>query len=454
LTQSQALPWQGHLAAVLRLGLPLVGSHLAQIAIGVTDTVMLGWYGVGALAAGSLGASIFNLLLIVGSGFALAVMPLAAGAAARGDDADLRGVAGAGLGLSVAFAVAVLPVTYFSATLLFGGQDAEVAANAQRYLRVAAWGLFPALGAMVLRSTLSALERTRVILAVTLGAAALNVGVNWLLIFGNLGAPELGLEGAAWATIAAHSASLLGLAIYIRRVREGNLASVVPTLRRLEGQHLGQVLRLGWPIGVTMLAEAGLFSASAIMVGFFGETVLAAHGIAMQLGAATFMVHLGLSQVATVRAGRAIGAGDPVGLRRGAAVVAACSAAFSVLAISAFILIPEALISLFLSPGDARAAEILPIGVSLLLAAALFQFADGAQVVALGLLRGLQDTKVPMILAAVIYWCVAAPASYFFGFRTGLEGQGVWFGLVIGLGLAALALSIRFVRRVRTLNLD
>ena len=442
------LSWGAHLGAVLRLGLPLIGSHLAQIAIGVTDTVMLGWYGVAALAAGALGASVFSLLLLVGSGFAWAVMPLAAGAAARDDDRQLRRVTRMGLWLSTAFAIAVLPLLWWSEALLFRGQEPGVASAAQGYLRLASGGMLPGLLAMVFKSYLAALERTRIILWVTLLAAGLNALANWALIFGNLGFPEMGLRGAAVASVLSHGATVLGLVAYVQGSRALRRHAVFARIWRPDWQGLAQVFRLGWPIGVTTLAEAGLFAASAIMVGLIGESVLAAHGIAMQLASITFMVHLGLSQVATVRAGQAVSREDWTGLTRGALVVAGCSATFSLLAISGFLLAPEFLVGLFLSADDARAPEIVPIGMTLLTAAALFQFADGAQVIALGLLRGIHDTHTPMILAAFSYWCIGAPAGYLLGFAAGLGGQGVWFGLVIGLALAALSLTLRFSLRL------
>lgn len=446
MSTASPITWRAHLRAVVRLGLPLVGSHLAQVAIGATDTLMLGWYGVGALAAGSLAAAVFNLLMIVGAGFAFAVMPLAAGAATRGDDGHLAGVTRMGFWLSAFYALLVLPLMFWSGSLLFSGQDPAVAAGAQAYLRIACWAMFPALFAMVLKSYLSALERTRVILAVTLMAAVFNGIGNWLLIFGSFGFPELGLEGAAIASLIAHGATLGGLVLYSRVSPRASRRGLFDGFWRPDCARCQQVFSLGWPIGITLLAEAGLFAFSAILMGLLGETVLAAHGIAIQLASISFMVHLGLSQVATVRAGQAMSLGDPVSLRRGAVVVAACSVSFSVLAIGAFVFSPEFLIGLFLSADDARSPAIVPIAVTLLTAAALFQLADGAQVVALGLLRGVQDTRVPMIMAAVIYWCIGAPAGYVLGFNAGFGGLGVWFGLVIGLGLAAVTLSLRFIR--------
>ncbi|MEE4278812.1 MAG: MATE family efflux transporter [Halieaceae bacterium] len=444
-------PWRVHATAVLRIGLPLVGSHLAQIAIGVTDTVMLGWYGVPALAAGALGSSLFSLLMLVGSGFAWAVMPLAAAAANRNDDAQLRAVARMGLWLSAAYAVAVLPLMFWSETLLLRGQDPDVAAGAQAYLRILCVGMFPALFAMVAKSYLSALEHTRGILWVTLVAAGGNALANWTLIFGNFGFPELGLDGAALASVLSHGTALGGLLLYSRFSRELRSRAILARIWCPDWSACRQVFRLGWPIGITTLAEAGLFAASAIMVGMLGEGVLAAHGIAMQLASITFMVHLGLSQVATVRAGRAASSGDRADLQRGAVVVLCFSAAFSTLAIGAFLLLPEALTGLFLSSSDARAAQIQPIAITLLALAALFQLADGLQVIVLGLLRGLQDTRVPMLVTTISYWCVGAPASYLLAFGLGFGGPGVWSGLVIGLALAALGLSWRFIRQLQAL---
>lgn len=438
--------WASHFSAVFRLGLPLIGSHLAQVAIGATDAMMLGWYGVGALAAGSLASSVFNLLMIVGSGFAFAVMPLVAGAATRGDHEQRFAVTRMGLWLSAAYAVLVLPIMFWSASLLFVGQDPDVADASQTYLRIACWGMFPALFAMVLKSYLSAMERPSIILTVTLSAALFNGLANWLLIFGNLGLPELGLTGAAIASVIAQSATLAGLIFYGGVLKPAFAGGVFSRFWKPDRSRIQQVFSLGWPIGITLLAEAGLFSASAIMVGLLGEVVLAAHGIAMQLASITFVVHLGLSQVATVRAGQAMSAEDSLSLRRGAVVVSACSAAFAALAVSAFVYFPVPLISLFLSASDSRSEAIVPIAVSLLSAAALFQLADGAQVIALGLLRGLQDTRVPMIMAAIAYWCVGAPAGYLLGFEAGFGGTGVWFGLVIGLGIAAIALTVRLLR--------
>jgi len=443
---SAPLSRPAHARALLALGLPLIGGHLAQFAIGATDTLMLGWYGVTDLAAGVLGTSVFFVFFIMGTGFAWAVMPLVAAAGAADDTAQIRRVTRMGLWLSALFAAACQPVTLNALPLLRAlGQPDAVATLAADYLAIAGWGLFPALAVMVLKSYLAALERTQVVLWVTVLAALVNAAVNWVLIFGRFGLPELGVQGAAIASVVIQLVSLAVLIPYVTRTFPGH--ELFARLWRPDGAAFGQVVRLGWPIGLTNLAEVGLFSASAILVGWLGEIPLAAHGIALQLATATFMVHLGLSNAATIRAGQAYGRGDADGLARGGAVALALSVAFAAATVAVFLTVPEPLLGVFLAPDEPARPEILALGATLMVFAALFQTVDGAQVMALGLLRGLQDTRVPMLMAALSYWGVGLPASYLGGFVLGGGAPGVWSGLVCGLACAAGLMLYRFWAR-------
>ena len=432
-----------HARAILVLGLPLIGGHLAQMAIGVTDTVMLGWYGVEALAAVTLGSTYFFVLFIFGSGFAWAVMPMVASFEAEGDEVGLRRATRMGLWLSLGFALVSLPLMVWSEPILrMMGQGDSVARDASIYLRVAGFGIIPALLVMVLKSYLAALERTQVVLWITVASALVNGLVNYVLIFGNWGAPELGIRGAAFASVTTQIVSLVGVVVYAMWALPEH--ALFRRLWRADPQMLARVFLLGWPIGLTALSEVGLFAASAVMMGWLGTVPLAAHGIAVQLAAITFMVHLGLSNVATIRAGNAFGRHDPGNMERGARVVTGLSLLFAVSTIALYLTLPEPLLSLFMQDDEPLRPEILSIGVGLLAMAALFQLVDGAQVIALGLLRGVQDTRMPMIFAALSYWAVGVPASYLFGFVLGLGGVGVWLGLVVGLACAAVLLSVRF----------
>ena len=446
-----AVPGFGQMArSFLALGLPLVGSHVAQFALHVTDTIMLGWYSVTDLAAGALGATVFFTFFTLGSGFAQAVMPMAANAAARDDDAEVRRATRMGLWLTLGFAILVLPLFIWSKPILdLLGQEPDVAALGSTYLAIVGFGLGPALMVMALKSFLAALERAQIVLWVTVAAVFVNIFFNWVLIYGNLGAPAMGVAGAALASVLVQLFTLIVLMAY---------AALLPALRRYQllvrfwrpdWAALRRVYALGLPIGFAMLAETGLFAASAIMMGWLGKNSLAAHSIALEITALFFMVHLGLSNAATVMVGRAQGRGDMPGLRLASRVGMVLSLGFAACTMVVYWFMAEHMAGLFISPDDPERAVIIPLAVTLLMVAAVFQFADASQVMGMGLLRGLQDTRQPMVIATVSYWLIGLPASYALGFVAELGGVGIWSGLVVGLSVAAIGLHLRFWRAIR-----
>lgn len=435
--------------SVLVLGLPLVGSHVAQFLLHVTDTVMLGWYTVTDLAAGALGATVFFVIFTLGMGFAQAVMPMVATAAAAGDDTEVRRVTRMGIWLSLAFAAVALPLFLFSGSLLAVlGQEPDVALVGGGYLSIVGFGLAPALVAMVMKSYLAALGRTQVVLWATIAGVFVNIGVNWLLIFGNFGFPEMGARGAAVASVLVQIVTLVVLMVYAISLPSLKHYQLLVRFWRPDWVALRRVNALGLPIGLALLAETGLFAASAVMMGWLGKNTLAAHSIALEITALFFMVHLGLSNAATVMVGRARGRGDVAALRSGALAAVVLSLGFALATIFVYWIFAEQMVGLFLKPDDPERPAIIPLGVTLLMVAALFQFADSGQVMAMGLLRGIQDTKQPMVIAAVSYWLVGLPCGYGLGFLLGWEGVGIWLGLVMGLTTAALALHVRFWRAV------
>ncbi len=437
------MSYPAHVRAVLVLGLPLVGGHLAQMAIGLTDTIMIGWYGAEALATVTLANTLFFTVFFVGSGFAWAVLPMVAKYMAEEDDQKVRRSTRMGLWLSALFSLFVFPLFWWSDPLLRAlGQDPDIAANAQLYLRIVAFGLLPGLMTMTLKSYLAALEKTQVVFWVTVVAVPYNALANTALIFGKFGFPELGLQGAAIASLSTHVFSVLIVAGYILVFVPAH--ALFQRFWKSDPDMFAEVFRLGWPIGLTTLSESLLFSLSAIMMGWLGTIPLAAHGIAIQLASMTFMLHLGLSNAATIRAGNAFGRRDWPHMARGGIVALVISAAIALATFALFVLAPETLIALFLDPEDPSRADIILTGVVLLIMAAVFQLVDGMQVVALGLLRGVQDTKVPMILAAISYFGAGMPAAYVLGFTLGWGGPGIWAGLVLGLAVAAVLLNHRF----------
>ena len=291
---------------LLTLALPLIGSNLAQYFITMTDVLMVGWYSVTALAGLTVAGSLYFVFYLVGSGIAYAVMPLVASAAGTDDDVQVRRVTRMGIWQALIFGVfSLIPCLWSEPILLALGQAPDVAEEGAKYLRIAGFGLVPALVLVVLRSYLSALELTRIVLIVTIVSAILNAALNYMLIFGNFGAPELGVRGAAIASVVLQVLGLLWLALYA--VRKTPQYQLFRNPHRPDWDAFGRVFRLAWPIGLTNLCEVGLFTASSIMMGWVGTVALAAHGIALQLASATFVVHLGLSQAVTVRVGRAFG---------------------------------------------------------------------------------------------------------------------------------------------------
>ena len=437
-----------HTRAILALGLPLIGSHLAQMALHVTDTVLMGRYGVPELAAVTLAGSCFFIVFVLGSGFAQALMPLIAIAVGKGDETEVRRDARMALWLSLGFGLVTYPVFWTSGTWLLAlGQEPKVAQLAQDFLRIAGPGMVPALLVMALKSYLSALGRTQVVLWVTLGAVLVNLALGWMLIFGHWGAPELGVRGAALATLTVQWVTFLIMALYAQFQPALRRFGLFNRFWRMDTAALGRVFRLGWPIGMTGLAESGLFAGASLMMGWVSTVALAAHGIAMQVAALAFMLHLGLSNAATVLAGRASGAGDVRGLRQIAIAAIGLSLVLCALGIALFVSLPVAIIGLFLDTTKPESPQILALGTRLLALAALFQLGDAMQVMALGLLRAIRDTRVPMWAAAFSYWGVGIPASAILGFHFGLGAEGIWLGLCIGLLFASTSLMARFWTR-------
>ena len=437
-----------HARALLTLGLPLIGSNLAWVAIGMTDVAMLGWYSIEAQAAQTVAVSLFFVFFLVGAGFAYGVMPLVASHAEAGEVRALRRVTRMGIWVSLAYGLVMLPVLLSGGRILGAmGQQPELVPLIDAYLSILGWSIFPGLVVMVFRSYLSALERTRVVFWVTMGSVGLNIFLNWVLIFGNLGAPEMGIAGAAIASTAMHCASMVALAFYIRWREPSH--RLFQRLWRVDPEALGRVFRLGWPICLTNFAEVSLFAGAAVLMGWLGTVPLAAHGIAMQIASLTFVVHMGLSNAATVRVGRAAGRGDAVGLRTGAAVAVAMSLMMSVVTITTFVSIPGLISSAFVGPNEPERDAVIAAASLLLLFAAMFQTFDGLQVMTLGLLRGLHDATWPMVYAAVGYWCVGMPLSYTLGFPLGYGGAGVWAGLVVALAVVSGMLILRYRNMVR-----
>lgn len=440
-----ASSWAAHIRATVALGLPLIGVQLAQMAIQVTDTLMIGRLGAEDLAAAVLATQLFFVAFIITSGFAHALVPIAAAAASAEDPRGVRRAARMGAWAVTLVAACLAPVLWSAeAVLLAIDQQPNLAVMAQDYLRIAMWGLFAFGLVLVFRGFLSALEDAGVVFWATVAAVPLNAGLNWLLIYGSLGAPEMGIRGAAVASVSSQVLTLALLVLYCHRSKVIRAYALFQRIWRPDWPMLGQIFALGSGISATLLAEVGLFAATSVMIGWIGTVPLAAHGISLQVVSVIFMIPMGLSSAATVRAGRALGRRDAEGLYRAAITVNALALGVAVIAAVIFWAVPEPLIRLFLDAENEDAAAIVAYGVPLLAVAALFQLVDTLQVVMLGLLRGIRDIRVPLGVAIVSYWGIGVPVGYLLGFPLGMGGPGVWLGLLAGLLVAGAAFALRF----------
>ena len=431
------------------LGLPIVGGNIAQFSSSVVDTAMLGHYDPKTLASLIVASSVFFILLIVGGGFSFALVPVVAAHDARDEDTLVRRNTRMAIWLSIIFSILVFPILYWSdSVLMFLGQSEDLSQSAHEYLRIMAFVMFPALLDVTLRCYLTGLKHTNIVLWATVSGLTCKTIIGWLFVFGKFGCPELGIEGAALSTLAGTLVILIFFVWHAQRYFPQH--ELFKNIWKPDVAALRRIFTLGLPIGLTYLAESGLFSGVTIMVGWIGEIEVASHGIAMQIMAITFMVHLGISQIATTLIGNAYGREDSLEVLRRIGICAiSMSSTFAFMIIIVFLSVPESLLSLFIDNSNPDSVAILSIGVSLMIIAACFQLTDGLQAVGLGLLRGMQDVKVPFIIALVSYWGVGFTTSYLLGIKFSYGPQGVWLGLVTGLAIASVLLLTRFWYKTR-----
>ena len=440
-----------YIRSLFLLSLPLIGGHVAQVLIGVGDTLIVGRYSTEALAALVLGTTIFFIIFIFGAGFSFAAMALISTANTEGDNIKIRRITRMALWLSLAFGCIVSPFFIFSERLLlFLGQDFNLAVLASDYLIFSGIAMFPALSSSVLRCYLAGMEYVKVTFYISVVAVLLNILINYLLVFGMFGFPELGIIGAGIATVLVNLFMFISFLIYAKtKLTRHNL---FVRFWRPDRGVIGLVLKMGSAIGITSLAEAGLFSASSIMIGWLGQIELAAHGIALQLASITFMLHLGLSDAATIRVSSALGKADKHKIINECWASLVISLGLSSLAILIFLGFPKLLISTFLNSEEINSNLIIEMGISLLALAALFQLVDGGQALAIHLLRGIHDTTIPMYIAVISYWIIGLPCGYVLSFHYNFGAQGIWLGLVLGLGFACLFLLLRLIKNLRDLS--
>lgn len=442
--------WRDEVVAMLKLSWPIILTNLAQVAMNATDVMMLGWLGANTLAAGSLGTNLYYVFMIFGLGLMLATTPMMARELGRNRFAvrEIRRTVRQGLWIAVTIVIPIwLALWNTTPILLAMGQDPGLAADAGTYVRALQWAMLPFFFYIVLRSFMAALERPRWTMVIGALAVAFNALANWCLVFGNFGFPRLGIAGSGIATTLACVLMFGGLAIVVSLDPQFRRYRLFGRFWRADWPRYFELMRLGLPIAAILSFEVTVFNAAAFLMGLIGANSLAAHAIAIQIASVSFMVPLGFGQAATVRVGRAYGAQDREGIRRAGWVAFTAGTGFMALAALLMILVPQQLIRVFLDIHDPANTNVVALAVSFLAFAALFQIFDGAQAVAIGMLRGLHDTTIPMIYACIAYWGIGLPLSVAFGFWVGMEGAGIWLGLLCGLAAAAILLMSRWLRR-------
>lgn len=437
----------------LSLAGPLVLAQLAQMSMTFVDTLMIGRLGSLPLAAGGLGNSVFFPIMIVALGVLASVSPLVSQSYGAGRPGEVSRAVRQGLSLAAGLSIPVFLMTRNAGTVLLAlGQDPSVVALTEAYLKAIAWGILPLLGFGVLRHFVEGLSRPRGVMLITFLGVSLNVAGNYILIFGKLGFPPLGLLGCGIASAVVYWSMFLLLLAYIYQDPELKQYQILSPSEGPNRETLQELVRLGWPIGVSHGLESGLFGVTAFLMGLLGTSVLAAHQIALQCAAFTFMVPVGLSLATAVRVGQEMGRRDLDAVQRAGFVGIGLGAAFMCLAAVAFWTVPKGIVSLFLSLEDPANSEVVRMAIPLLGVAAVFQVFDGVQVTAGGALRGLKDTRTPMLVALLAYWLVGFTTGCLLSFPARWGAVGLWWGLVLGLGTAAVLLLARFSFQLRDLR--
>jgi len=442
--------WRQEIAATLRLASPLILTNLTQAAIQATDVLLLGWLGSRSLAAGALGSNIYIAFLIFGMGLVTASSPLLSRklGAMPHSVRDVRRTVRQTMWAALTIACPVLVILWHAdAVLIALGQDPALAANAASFVRALEWGMVPALLYLVLRSYVASLERPAWALLIGVMGVIFNAVLNYGLIFGAFGLPRLGLVGAGVGSTITQSAMFIGLATVIMLHPRFRRYRLFGRFWSADWPRYRQVWQLGAPIAMTLGLEVTIFNAAVFLMGLVGTAALAAHAVAIQICSFTFMVPLGLAQAATVRVGLAFGRRDRAAIRRAGWAAWGLGVGFMALTACLLWTMPRPIVGLFLDTNDRANADVVHLAIVFLGVAAVFQIVDGAQAVGAGMLRGLHDTKVPMLIAGFGYWVVGLGVSVGLGFRLHWGGLGIWIGLASGLAVVACMMIARWIRR-------
>jgi MATE family multidrug resistance protein len=439
--------WRAEINATVKLALPIALTQLGQVAMMTSDLMLVGHLGGNAIAAAALAQTVLFGAFMVGMGIMAAVSPLAAQAYGAREPRMVRRSLRVGLWAAALLGVPMTALQYMGEDILLAlGQNADTAQLAGRYLMGLGWCLVPGWWFIALRGFMGAVNKPEPALWITLVAIPVNALLAYALIYGAFGFPALDLLGAGVATTTVN----LGMCVagfgvaYLRR--PFRKFQVLGRFWRIDWRLMGELIVVGAPIAGAFLLEYGMFATATILMGWNGTTALAAHQIALQIASVLFMVPFGISMAATVRVGHAVGRRDAAGTRRAGLAAIGLAAVFMSAMVVAIVIFRHVIPLMFLGAKATEAGPTVALAATLLAVGATFFIVDGVQTVAAGSLRGLNDTRIPMIFAALSFWVIGFATSYTLAFPARLEAIGIWIGFTVGLGVYALLLVWRFNR--------
>lgn len=434
-------------AETLKLAAPMAATQLGQIAMMTTDLAFIGRLGDAAVAAAALAGTVYFVSFTAGMGLMSAVAPLAAQAFGARDPRMVRRSLRTGLWAALLISLPIMAFPLRGEPILRALGQADATAHlAQQYLFGLVWGVAPALWFIAIRGFMGALHKPQPVLWITLAAIPLNALLAWLLIYGEFGLPRLELLGAGLATSIVNACTFLAGLWFATQRKPFRRYHILARLWRIDWALMRQLIAIGAPISVAFLMEYGLFSAAALLMGLISTTALAAHQIALQVTAILFMIPFGISMAATVRVGHALGRNDAAGVKRAGFIAMALGIGIGAVLTLVVIAARYAIARLFLGEGLANADATVDLAVDLLLIGATFFITDGLQSIAAGALRGMNDTRLPLVFAVIGYWVIGFCAAYALAFHTPLGPFGVWIGLSLGTLVYAALLILRFHR--------
>lgn len=456
-TQNEAQPhktelpstWSGELSALMALGLPMALTQLAQFSIFTIDILMIGRLGPQDLAAASLGTVIYFLLWMLGFGPVMAVTPMISQAlgADTNDTYNVRVSVRMALWTIALMSPFMLGLVFMAEPIsLLAKQDPVQSAKAGNYVLALAAGWPFALGTMVLRNFLAAIEKTMVPLILAILTTVINAGLNALLIFGLFGFPEMGLVGAGIASSLSYTIGFFMFVIYVNMDKVSAPFKIFKNLFTPHWDRLREIVKLGWPISMTTVFEGMLFNACVLLMGLIGVMEVAAYQIALNVSALAFMFPWGLSMAGSVRVGLAVGAENPEAIKRTGLITMAASVVGIMIFAIPVALAPHGVASLYLDTQNPDNQIVIALVASFLPLAAAFMFFDAIQVAANQILRGMKDVQWPMVATGISYWVIGFPVAAYLAFMTPVGAKGIWFGLLAGLLSASIFLSYRFWR--------